>query len=90
MAKAKPYTCAARNVFHKLAAVMVCMEIEKEVIAPAYEKAGKPYDPKSPDSFTNTFLNNNAEYKRAWETFARAIKKERRSQLEMARSKHGR
>ena len=92
-AKTKPYTEAQRRIFYQLAAVMVCSEIESEVIAPLCEKkTGKPYDRRSPDSFTNTFLNKNPEFKRAYETLGRAIARERKNQLQMAkaaRSKHG-
>ncbi|EML7271301.1 TPA: hypothetical protein L9P98_001019 [Klebsiella pneumoniae] len=93
MTKTKAYTEAQRRIFHQLAAVMVCSEIESEVIAPLCEKkTGKPYDRRSPDSFTNTFLNKNPEFKRAFETLGRAIARERKNQLQMAkaaRSKHG-
>ena len=34
MAKTKPYTEAQRRIFYQLAAVMVCSEIESQVIAP--------------------------------------------------------
>lgn len=93
MAKTRPYTEAQRRIFYQLATVMVCAEIESEVIAPLSEKeTGKPYDRRSPDSFANTFLNKNQEFKRAWETLGRAIARERKNQLHMAkaaRSKHG-
>ena len=93
MAKSKPYTEAQRRIFYQLAAVMVCSEIESLVIAPFSEKeTGKPYDRSSPDSFTNTFLNKNPEFRRAYETLGRAIARERKNQLQMAkasRSKHG-
>lgn len=93
MAKTKPYTEAQRRIFYQLAAVMVCAEIESEVIAPLSEKeTGKPYDRRSPGSFTNTFLNKNPEFKRAYDTLGRAIARERKNQLQMAkarRSQHG-
>ncbi|HGM7539529.1 hypothetical protein [Serratia marcescens] len=91
MAKLKPYTDAQRRLIHHLAAVMVCLEIESDVIAPAFEKAtGKAYDRESPDSFTNTFMNNNPPYKRSMDTLRRAIGKERKAQLSAWRTKHGR
>ncbi|MEQ9865048.1 hypothetical protein [Pectobacterium aroidearum] len=91
MATVKPYTPATRRYIHQLAAVMVCLEIEREVIAGAVEKAtGKPYDRNAPDSFSNTFFSANAEYDRAWKALSRAIDKERKQQLLMARNKHGR
>ncbi|MBA5235275.1 hypothetical protein H2Y54_01735 [Pectobacterium aroidearum] len=91
MATVKPYTPATRRYIQQLAAVMVCLDIEREVIAGAFEKAtGKPYDRNAPDSFSNTFLSANAEYDRAWKALSRAIAKERKQQLMMARSKNGR
>lgn len=88
MAKLKPYTDAQRRLIHHLAAVMVCLEIESDVIAPAFEKAtGNAYDRESPDSFTNTFLNNNPSYKRAIDTLRRAIGKERKEQLKGFKAK---
>lgn len=90
MASVKPYTPATRRYIHQLAAVMVCLEIEREVIAGAVEKAtGKPYDSNAPDSFRNTFLSKNAEYDRAWKALSRAIAKARKQQLMMARGKNG-
>ena len=71
MAKTKPYTEAQRRIFYQLAAVMVCSEIESQVIAP---------------------LNKNPEFRRAFETLGRAITRERKNQLQLAkaaRSKHG-
>ncbi|HFD1500683.1 TPA: hypothetical protein ACF1LI_004445 [Klebsiella pneumoniae] len=93
MAKPKPYTEAQLLIFYQLATVMVCSEIESQVIAPFSEKeAGKPYDRSSPDSFTNTFLNKNPEFRRAFETLGVAIGEARKNQLQLvkaARSKHG-
>lgn len=91
MAKLKPYTNAQRRLIHHLAAVMVCLEIESDVVVPAFEKAtGKAYDRESPDSFTNMFLNNNPSYKRAMDALRRAIGKERKAQLSAWGTKHGR
>ena len=91
MSKLKPYTAAQRGIFDKLAAVLVYSEIEREVIAQAYEKAkGTPYDATAPDGFLNTFLSSHPEYDRVWKTLARAIKKQRKNQLETARGKHER
>ncbi|MEW8796924.1 hypothetical protein AB2523_25130 [Klebsiella michiganensis] len=91
MSRKKSWSAAERRVFDQLAAVTVCLEIEARCVAPAVaESTGKPYDPASQTSFSNTFLNANPEYKRAWNTFLRAVRKHRQTQLDMARSKHER
>ncbi|HHR3206840.1 TPA: hypothetical protein ACS32N_001710 [Yersinia enterocolitica] len=58
MSKLKPYTAAQRGIFDKLAAVLVCSEIERKVIAQAYEKAkGTPYDATAPMVFSTHFYH---------------------------------
>ncbi|EKE3213114.1 hypothetical protein OUN72_002822 [Salmonella enterica subsp. enterica serovar Essen] len=72
--KLKPLSPAQRQVVKKLAAVMVCVELEVNVVASVAEKAtGKPYDHAAPDSYLNTFLNKNPEYKRLWSLMQKDI-----------------
>lgn len=63
----KPLSASQRDVIRKTAAIIVCAEIEVSAIAPTFEKAtGEKYDFRSEQSYMNTFLNSNPEYKRIW------------------------
>ncbi|KFB97765.1 hypothetical protein GTGU_04633 [Trabulsiella guamensis ATCC 49490] len=63
----KPLSSAQRDTIRKMAAILVCAEIEVRAVAPAFEKTtGNKYDSGSASSYLNTFLNSNPEYKRIW------------------------
>lgn len=67
MPKKKPLSAAEREVIRKLATVLVCADLEANVVAKFYEeKLGKPYDLNAPDSYLNGFLASDPEYKRLW------------------------
>ncbi|WP_410693148.1 hypothetical protein [Citrobacter freundii] len=74
MKKPKPLTRGEREVIRKLATVIVCADVEVNMIAKFYEeKLGKPYDRNAPDSYLNTFLNSDPECKRLNQLLKRDI-----------------
>lgn len=74
MTKPKPLTRGEREVIRKLATVIVCADVEVNMIAKFYEeKLGKPYDRNAADSYLNTFLNSDPECKRLNQLLKRDI-----------------
>lgn len=65
MMKKKPLSSAEREVIRKLATVLVSADLEANMIAKFYEeKLGKTYNRDAPDSYLNSFLSSDPEYKR--------------------------
>lgn len=90
MTKKKPLPASARDAIRKVAAVLVCAEIESGVIASVYEKStGKPYDRNGPDSYFNVFLKSDPECQRIWSLLQKDIVATRKSFSEKLRSKRG-
>lgn len=86
----KPLNSGQRDSIRKIAAILVCAEIEVRAIAPQYEKTtGKKYDAKSADSYLNTFLNNNPEYKRLWKLLLKDKARHERDFLARMRRENG-
>ncbi|NBJ36609.1 hypothetical protein GE191_23430 [Serratia fonticola] len=80
MAKARPYSPATRNVIDQIALVMVVREIEREVVAPMYEKeTGKPYSEAGEKGYLAIYLKENPEHTRAYKALHRAIQKQRKA-----------
>ncbi|AUZ65891.1 hypothetical protein GBC03_22170 [Citrobacter telavivensis] len=86
----KPLSTGQRDIIRKMAAILVCAEIEARAIAPQFEKStGKKYDAKSAQSYLNTFLNNNPEYKRVWTLLLKDKNRHERDFLERLRRENG-
>ncbi|EPJ5577269.1 hypothetical protein PPD89_001250 [Citrobacter farmeri] len=86
----KPLSTGQRDIIKKMAAILVCAEIEARAIAPQFEKStGKKYDAKSEQSYLNTFLNNNPEYKRVWTLLLKEKTRRERDFLEHLRRENG-
>lgn len=88
--KLKPLTRGERNIINLMAGVLVCLELEVRAVAPQVEKStGKKYDHNAPDSYLNTFFNNNPEYKRAWKLLLKDKASHERGFLKKIRGEHG-
>ena len=86
----KPLSSSQRDIIRKMAAILVCAEIEARAIAPQFEKStGKKYDFQSETSYVNTFLNSNPEYKRVWKLLVKDKASHERDFLKRLRSEHG-
>lgn len=86
----KPLSSGQRDIIRKMAAILVCAEIEVRAIAPEFEKTtGKKYDFHSETSYVNTFLNSNPEYKRVWKLLVKDKASHERDFLERLRSENG-
>ena len=86
----KPLSTGQRDIIRKMAAILVCAEIEARAIAPQFEKStGKKYEAKSGQSYLNTFLNNNPEYKRVWTLLLKDKNRHERDFLERLRRENG-
>lgn len=86
----KPLSSGQRDIIRKMAAILVCAEIEVRAVAPQFEKStGKKYDSKSADSYLNTFLNSNLEYKRVWNLLLKDKASHERDFLKRLRSENG-
>lgn len=86
----KPLSNSQRDIIRKMAAILVCAEIEVRAIAPQFEKStGKKYNFESADSYLNTFLNSNPEYKRVWKLLLKDKSSVERDFLERMRRDNG-
>ena len=86
----KPLSRSWRDIIRKMAAIIVCTGIEASAVAPQYEKlTGKKYDFESSQSYLNTFLNNNPEYKRIWTLVQKDKAIHERDFLERMRRENG-
>jgi len=86
----KSLSSGQRDIIRKMAAIIVCVEIEVRAVAPQFEKTtGKKYDSESADSYLNTFLNSNPEYKRVWKLLLKDKSSHERDFLERMRRENG-
>ena len=86
----KPLSNSQRDIIRKMAAILVCAEIEVRAIAPQLEKSTcKKYNSESADSYLNTFLNSNPEYKRVWKLLLKDKSSVERDFLERMRRENG-
>lgn len=90
MANPKPLSRTEREVIRKLAAVLVCADIEANIVSSVYEeKTGKPYNRDNPDGYLNQFLSNNPQYRRLWSLLQKDITTCRRDMAERLRRERG-
>ncbi|MEG0099749.1 MAG: hypothetical protein RR818_01340 [Citrobacter sp.] len=90
MANPKPLSKPEREIVRKLAAVLVCADLEVNMVSRFYEeKTGKPYNRDSPDSYLNQFLNNNPQYRRLWSLLQKDINTCRHDMAEGLRRERG-
>lgn len=90
MKKLKPLTAAEREVVRKLATVLVCADLEANMVAKFYEEStGKPYNRDAPDSYLNGFLSSEPAFKRLYTLLQKDIVACRRDLADGLRRERG-
>ncbi|WP_145538204.1 hypothetical protein [Yersinia alsatica] len=86
--KLKPLTSGQKNILRMLANILVCQNMESNVIKPSIEEVtGKPYDSSSKDSFVNHFLATNPDHNRVWKQLQKEMNTVWGDQLAKAKAK---